>query len=1049
MVLGAATIFERVEWLHLRQGYGGQVHLRRGHGPSPGSGPSDLIEAWVKAYAPGNPDALTRRLAWDGVTAEEIRAAGALSVEDVPSSAEAWTLWIDRYLDACLTAAPDPATSNGALAPFAEVLYPALDVAHRELVSRVPGDTLGRFGPGAQDAFRRHLLKDLAAQSELLLFDAFRRVRDQDAEHAAGDGAYHRFVDAMLTGGMAALLQRHPVAARQFSILLETWVTTTAELMVRLDADSPSIAEVFGPLGDVVAVDPGLSDPHHGRRRVAKLAFASGLTLVYKPRDVGLEAAFAGLIRVLADLGLDPAPTAPAVLARAGYGWIEFVRIRPLDAETAAPDWYRRAGALLCLAHLLRGRDLHMENVIATSLGPVLIDLELLLQPVSARERAQALAAASVSPRASAGSCLATGFVSDLHTAADGTLFDVGGLRGDGRGMTPVNRRAWTALGSDAIAFTSEPAFRIVPVNRPTFAGEALAAEDFADEVIEGFARAYRLIHERREELAAPGGPLDAFAGHATRVIGRPTDQYAAMLHLLAAPRYQQSGSLRSVTLDALNRAFATAESMPPLWPLALEERRSLEALDVPIFHARTDDPGVYVGDRLIVGNQFGMTGLDAVRERVAAMGEEDLDAQLTDLQRALWDPLEARFATPLILPRDHDGAIAPGVEVVTHALWIAAELAAAEDVSRDVLSVADYDLYDGELGPALFRAAIAATTGDGASRGAALETVARLDAALAAEPGAGAIGACSGDGSLIYALVCIGRLLDEASPIEVAGRVLARLTDQRIASDDRLDVSGGAAGAALALLALHAQTGNPTALAGATRCGERLLATARRQGAECSWAAPDGRRYVGFAHGAAGIGVALTRLFRTTGRQDFLAAAAGAHRFEQRLFQPSAGNWPVSAGDDGSPGEMMAAWCHGAPGLALARSVAAVALQDAALLAGVTAALKTTASVPVRLDDHLCCGSMGRCDVLLTVGEALRAPVSVEAAWRLALGVVRRAEGEGRYRLTSRGYAFSAFEAGFFRGLSGIGYQLLRLAAPSRLPSVLSFEFPPAISRS
>ena len=32
-------------------------------------------------------------------------------------------------------------------------------------------------------------------------------------------------------------------------------------------------------------------------------------------------------------------------------------------------------------------------------------------------------------------------------------------------------------------------------------------------------------------------------------------------------------------------------------------------------------------------------------------------------------------------------------------------------------------------------------------------------------------------------------------------------------------------------------------------------------------------------------------------------------------------------------------------------------------------------------------------------------------------------------------------FEPGFFQGLSGIGYQLLRLAAPSRLPSVLSFE--------
>ena len=144
-----------------------------------------------------------------------------------------------------------------------------------------------------------------------------------------------------------------------------------------------------------------------------------------------------------------------------------------------------------------------------------------------------------------------------------------------------------------------------------------------------------------------------------------------------------------------------------------------------------------------------------------------------------------------------------------------------------------------------------------------------------------------------------------------------------------------------------------------------------------------------------------------------------------------------------------MTAWCHGAPGLALARALAATALQDPSLLADVTAALTTTASVPVRLDDHLCCGSMGRSDVLLTVGELLRAPASIEAAWRLALGVVRRAGAEGRYRLTSRGYEFRAFDPGFFRGLSGIGYGLLRLAAPSRLPSILAFELPPPVPRS
>ena len=1050
MVLGAATIFERVEWLHLCQGSGGEI--RSGNGRSrEGATELPILDAWVKAYSPGHPAALLRRLSWDGLTADEVRAALSLSRRDIPPLADAWTPWIDRYLDECRDGVGDTAPSNGALAPFAEIVAPAVRVARRELESRVPRRALDRFHAPAQRALASHLLKELAAQSDLLLFDTFRLMSGD--EDAPGDGQvdrrYRRFVESMLAGGVLPLLQAYPVVARQFSRMLEAWVTATAELLLRLDADAEAITERFGKTGDVVAVDPALSDPHNGRRRVASLQFASGLTLVYKPRDLGLEKAFADLIRSLAALGLDPAPTAPALLARAGYGWIEFVRPEPVENEAAAIDWYRRAGSLLCLAHLLRGRDLHMENVIATSAGPVLIDLELLLQPVTVRERAHG-AATLGTHRAAAGSCLATGFVSDLHTAADGTLFDVGGLRGDGRGMTPVSRRRWQNLGTDAIAFTTEPAFAILPTNRPTLAGEALSAEDYVDEVIEGFESTYRLVHEHREQIAGTGGPLAAFAGHSTRVIGRPTDQYAAMLHLLAAPPYQRSGALRSVTLDALNRAFTTAESTPPLWILAQEERRSLEALDVPIFHARTDQLGVYVGGRLTVSNHFAITGLDAVRDRIASMGDDDLAVQLTALQRALWDPLDARFATPLVVPKADGGDLARGTEVVTHALWIAAELTAAEhERVRDGGPLAHHYLYDGDMGPALFRAAIAATTGDERSRVAALDAVSRLDEALASDGRTGAIGTCAGDGSLIYALVCIARLLDDPGATATAVRVLDRLDEKRISRDDLLDVSGGAAGAAIALLALHAHTGDAMALARATLCGERLLETAQRHGGECAWLAADGRRYVGFAHGAAGIGVALTRLFRATGRKDFLAAAAGAHQFEKRMFHAAAGNWPVAAGDDGAPAEMMTAWCHGAPGLALARSLAAVTLQDSALLTGVTPALQTTAAVPVRLDDHLCCGSMGRCDVLLTAGEALRASASVEAAWRIALGVVRRAAGEGRYRLTSRGYEFRAFDPGFFRGLSGIGYQLLRLAAPSRLPSVLSFELPPVISRS
>jgi lantibiotic modifying enzyme len=79
----------------------------------------------------------------------------------------------------------------------------------------------------------------------------------------------------------------------------------------------------------------------------------------------------------------------------------------------------------------------------------------------------------------------------------------------------------------------------------------------------------------------------------------------------------------------------------------------------------------------------------------------------------------------------------------------------------------------------------------------------------------------------------------------------------------------------------------------------------------------------------------------------------------------------------------------------------------------------------------------MGRVEFLFTAGRKLNRPELVDAAMKLASQVVARAEEKGHY-----GYGpILDFHPGFFQGASGIGYQLLRLAYPDQLPSVLLWE--------
>ena len=138
----------------------------------------------------------------------------------------------------------------------------------------------------------------------------------------------------------------------------------------------------------------------------------------------------------------------------------------------------------------------------------------------------------------------------------------------------------------------------------------------------------------------------------------------------------------------------------------------------------------------------------------------------------------------------------------------------------------------------------------------------------------------------------------------------------------------------------------------------------------------------------------------------------------------------------------MMTAWCHGAPGIALALAAGTADIVEPRLLEALDAALATTAAASTHRADHVCCGNMGRCEALFTAGRRLMRRETCDGAQQLARVVIGRARESGHFRLTANGFEYRIFDHGFFRGVSGIGYALLHLASPN-LPSVAAFEAP------
>lgn len=398
--------------------------------------------------------------------------------------------------------------------------------------------------------------------------------------------------------------------------------------------------------------------------------------------------------------------------------------------------------------------------------------------------------------------------------------------------------------------------------------------------------------------------------------------------------------------------------------------------------------------------------------------------------------------------------------------------------------------LYGGTAGVALLFAALHRFTQDAADREACLAIIAPLRALLAKRVRAGAaagkgtlrIGGLIGLGSILYAFLRIGDLLGAEELIDEGERLLALIGPEEIDADCQVHVQMGSAGTILALLLLarvrpDAAGPRGSVLETAARCGEHLLAEQKPHwGRPGAWALSPGKPpLLGFSYGAAGTSYALTRLYEATGRREFLDGAREGFRFVRSFYREDRRTWMDPrgefesafgvrgcswrdwwfGGDESQLDESLRTdrsrviadkWCHGSAGLGLAKMGALETFGDEAVRGEIDAVIDEALAKSeddAALDDGVddaCCGHIGSVEVLLAAAEKLGRDDCLAGARRLGERMLRRAEEEGGYRLSSaRGR--DVFAPAFFQGISGVGYHMLRLAEPGRLPSVLSLE--------
>jgi lantibiotic modifying enzyme len=351
-----------------------------------------------------------------------------------------------------------------------------------------------------------------------------------------------------------------------------------------------------------------------------------------------------------------------------------------------------------------------------------------------------------------------------------------------------------------------------------------------------------------------------------------------------------------------------------------------------------------------------------------------------------------------------------------------------AVDLERSCFGPIGPTLYSGRLGIALFLGALAGAGSDRRTiyRKAAISACADLARILELTDASSdkrmwwrdqPLG-LAGSGGQLLAAVLLRKLVPGMQRIVDNGlsELLGALDPEIINSDNDLDIIFGCAGLIGPLLRI----GTTKAIDLARMAGNRLV---DRQDDDGGWIVPalGKKALTGFSHGASGEAAALVKLAVATNYRPYYDAAEK--------------NWPDYRTSVAiTEPQFMLSWCHGAPGIALARlCLRSTPLWDSNTAEDLELALTATTEA-ARGEDSLCCGRFGRAAILRAAHERMGEELWLKAARHLEMQAMAQIANDGSYNFGD--------VLGLFQGATGIGLELL-----DGLPQVTSAFVPQVLS--
>ncbi|MEE4560654.1 type 2 lanthipeptide synthetase LanM family protein [Bacillus velezensis] len=730
------------------------------------------------------------------------------------------------------------------------------------------------------------------------------------------DERYHSYSKKFLESPKEILkvLKEYSVLARLIVSSVEKNINNFKETLSRYISDRRDLIEKkFISDSVLVSLNKGLGDDHNNGRSIMCLKFDNGHKLIYKPRSLHMDKKFEELITWINQKNFQPELKYAKSIDKKSYGWQKFINYRACNKEKDIELFYERQGAYTALLYILNATDFHLENMIAHSAYPILVDLESLFQNKIEHKSyngVDELAWDKIN-----NSVILTGMLPVSNYT--GVEFDLSGIGGSGNQELPFESFDFQNVGTDNMKLVKTKQEYKGSQNQPLTSNDAIQPSKYINSIIKGFTSLYNLFKENKKELLNEDGPIEAFKDVHFRFIYRNTATYAEFLEWSLHPDYLMNGLDRSLLFENIwNKKYLQNLD------IIFSEYNDLLNHDIPYFYAGINSKDLITSRGERISQFFEKESLTIVKERIKQLSTKDCKHQiefirqcfsnLSETQSNLKHSENLEKSVGKTLPElIGDFLISKSIKDIDNN-FVTFISKKQIDSEKFILSPIDESLYEGLLGIGLFFLYLNRQYNKDEYKNMALRCINSAKIKIHENENISAFyGLCS----YLYVLNHYIYFFPEKKRefAEDIKMILNKLDSFKDNYNNELDFIGGYAGSIIVLLNIYCTLRIEDALSLAKSFGNFVL-----EYIDSSIESDEFKMLTGISHGASGIALALKKLENVTGDKIYENYINMLIEYEDYYYSKEKKNWRDLRNLNN---EYQNFWCHGAPGILLARS--------------------------------------------------------------------------------------------------------------------------------